>query len=72
MLAGDRDRVIPLGQSRRVFEAAGSEKELVVLPGAAHNDVELLAGDETIGAIDGFLSKLRRVSSAYNGGHSKP
>ena len=58
VLAGDRDRIVPLGLSRRVYEAATSTKELVILSGADHNDIELLAGDEMLAAIKQFLGQL--------------
>ena len=58
VLAGDRDRIIPLDQSRRVYEAAPSAKQLVILAGADHNDIELLAGDEMLAAIRRFLGQL--------------
>ena len=58
VLAGDRDRIVPLGLSRRVFEAATSTKELVILPGSDHNDFELLAGDQMVVAITQFLGRL--------------
>jgi len=58
VFAGDRDRVIPLSQSRRVYDAVTSTKELVVLAGADHNDFELLAGDEMLTAITRFLGRL--------------
>ncbi len=58
VLAGDRDRIIPLDLSRRMYEAATSTKELVVLAGADHNDFELLAGEEMIAAIRRFLAGL--------------
>ncbi len=58
VLAGDQDRVIPLGQSRRVYDAAPSAKELIILAGADHNDIELLAGDEMMDAIRQFLGQL--------------
>ena len=58
VLAGDRDRTIPLGLSRRLYEAATAQKELVILPGADHNDIELLAGDKMLAAIRRFLGQL--------------
>ena len=58
ILAGDQDRIIPLGQSRRVYDAAPSAKELVILAGADHNDIELLAGEEMMAAITRFLGQL--------------
>ena len=58
VLAGDQDRIIPLGLSRRLYEAATSTKELVILAGADHNDIEFLAGDEMLAAIRRFLGQL--------------
>ena len=58
VLAGDRDRIIPLGLSRRLYEAATSMKELVIVAGADHNDFELLAGAEMLAAIKRFLAQL--------------
>ncbi len=59
VLAGARDRIVPVEQSRRVFKAAAEPKRLLVLPRADHNDYELLAGDEMIDAI----AELLRVES---------
>ena len=58
VLAGDRDRIIPLGLSRRLYEAATSAKELVIVSGADHNDIEWLAGDQMLNAIKQFLGQL--------------
>ena len=58
VVAGDQDRIIPLGLSRQVYEAATSTKELVILAGSDHNDFELLAGDQMIDAIAQFLARL--------------
>jgi fermentation-respiration switch protein FrsA (DUF1100 family) len=51
-------RIVPLDNSRRLYEAAIAPKTLVVLPDADHNDYELLAGDEMIQAIVRFLQPL--------------
>ncbi len=58
IVAGERDRVVPLGLSRRLYEAATSSKELVILAAADHNDFELLAGEEMLAAIRRFLGGL--------------
>lgn len=58
VIAGDRDRIIPVGQSRRLYEAVTSTKDLVILEAADHNDFELLAGDEMLAAIRRFLGQL--------------
>ncbi|MFC4123426.1 alpha/beta hydrolase [Nocardia rhizosphaerae] len=46
MFHGDRDELLPLRHARRLFAAAGDPKELVVVPGAGHNDVIDALGKE--------------------------
>ena len=58
VIAGGRDRIVPIENSRRLYDAAGAPKTLLVLPDADHNDYELLAGDEMIQAIARFLQPL--------------
>lgn len=57
VIAGDRDRIVPLEQSRRLYDAASSPKTLVIVPGVDHNDDELLAGKEMMDAIVQFLQQ---------------
>ena len=59
VIAGGRDRIVPIDNSRRLYDAAVTPKTLLVLPDADHNDDELLAGDEMIRAIVRFLQPLR-------------
>jgi len=56
IVAGDRDRIVPLEQSRRLFERAPEPRELVVIRGADHNDSELLDGRQMIDAVKAFLT----------------
>jgi len=63
VIAGDRDRIVPIENSRRLYGAAAAQKTLLVVPGADHNDQALLAGDDMIGAIDRFLQPLRREAA---------
>lgn len=58
VIAGSHDRIVPVEQSRRLYEAAPSRKTLVVVRGADHNDRELLVGAEMLAAVDTFLSTL--------------
>ena len=58
VIAGGRDRIVPIENSRRLYDAAVAPKTLLVLPDADHNDDELLAGDEMIRAIVRFLQPL--------------
>jgi fermentation-respiration switch protein FrsA (DUF1100 family) len=59
VIAGGRDRIVPVESSRRVYEAATSPKRFLLIPEADHNDYELFAGNEMIDAIVGFLQPLR-------------
>jgi fermentation-respiration switch protein FrsA (DUF1100 family) len=59
VIAGGRDRIVPIENSRRLYHAAVGPKTLLVLPDADHNDDELAAGEEMVGAIVRFLQPLR-------------
>jgi len=59
VIAGGRDRIVPVESSRRVYEAATGLKTFLLVPDADHNDYELFAGDEMIDSIDRFLQPLR-------------
>ena len=56
VIAGDRDDIVPEQLSRRLYDAADEPKRYVLVPGAGHNDPELLDGRQMIDEIDGFLS----------------
>jgi fermentation-respiration switch protein FrsA (DUF1100 family) len=58
VIAGGRDRIVPIENSRRLYDAAVAPKTLLVLPNADHNDDELLAGEEMTRAIVHFLKPL--------------
>ena len=55
VIAGEADSVVPVEHSRRVYAAADEPKTLMIVPGADHNDLELLAGTAMIEAIDRFV-----------------
>lgn len=57
VIAGDRDRVVPASQSRRVYDAANEPKSLLIVRDADHNDAVLLAGRDMLAAILLFLAK---------------
>lgn len=60
VVAGDRDGIVPVRQSERLVEAAPGPTRLVLIPGADHNDLELLAGDRMVAAIVAFLEGIAR------------
>ncbi len=55
VIAGDDDRIVPLEDTQRLFDAAHEPKQMVVIEGADHNDEELMWGPRVIGAIAKFL-----------------
>jgi fermentation-respiration switch protein FrsA (DUF1100 family) len=59
VVGGDRDGIVPIEQSRRLYEAAGSSvRKLIVIPGADHNDEALLSGEQLIRAVVDLLQDL--------------
>ena len=56
VIAGDRDDIVPLSLSRRLYDAAAEPKRFVLVPGAGHNDPALLDGPQMLGETQGFLS----------------
>lgn len=58
VIAGERDGIVPLTHSRRVFERANQPKSMVVIANADHNDDSLFHGTEMIEAISRFLERV--------------
>jgi fermentation-respiration switch protein FrsA (DUF1100 family) len=59
VIAADRDSIVPVEQSRRLYDAAPGRKALVVVAGADHNDAVLLAGSQMLDAIERFVAAGR-------------
>jgi fermentation-respiration switch protein FrsA (DUF1100 family) len=57
VIAGSEDRIVPLAQSRRIFDAAGEPKTLEIIEGADHNDEALFSGQQMVAAIVTFLHR---------------
>jgi hypothetical protein len=51
VIAGDADRIVPIDDTRALYDAAPEPKRLVVLPGADHNDESLTFGPDVVRAI---------------------
>ena len=43
---GERDMIVPARMGRAVYDAAKKKGRLLILPGASHNDVEDVGGEE--------------------------
>ncbi len=57
VIAGEADSIVPVSQSREIFETAPGPKQLVVIPGADHNDAILLSGPKMIGEVAAFVAR---------------
>ena len=57
VISGDYDSIVPVEQTRAVFDAARGPKQLLTIKGD-HNDFDLLAGDEMLNGVVMFLKKL--------------
>jgi fermentation-respiration switch protein FrsA (DUF1100 family) len=57
VIAGDRDDIVPASLSKRLYDAAAEPKRYVLVPGAGHNDAELIDGPTVVGEIVRFLSE---------------
>ena len=55
---GTDDRLIPPYMSEKLFELAPEPKELFIVPGADHNNVSAIAGDEYSRRIIAFVQKI--------------
>jgi fermentation-respiration switch protein FrsA (DUF1100 family) len=56
---GSRDSIVPPTQSRAVAEAAPQLHRLIEVPGADHNDLVLLDGDEVVHAVVELADRVR-------------
>ncbi len=57
VIAGSADSIVPVAQSRRLYEAASQPRQLVIVAGADHNDLALLAGDRLVAAVVAFIAE---------------
>ncbi len=58
VIAGDRDRIVPMSHSRRVYEAAGEPKKLVIIPDADHNDAVMFSDGMMVESVARFLDTV--------------
>ena len=58
VIGGDADSIVPIAQTRRIYEAARDPKTLLIISDADHNDDSLLAGRELIAGVLQFLRNL--------------
>jgi fermentation-respiration switch protein FrsA (DUF1100 family) len=59
VLHGDADEIVPFSQGQAVFAAANSPKDFWRIPGAHHNDLLYVAGDQYVPRLRAFYNSLR-------------
>jgi uncharacterized protein len=57
---GDRDRIVPLAQGRRLFDAAPEPKRFHAVAGAGHNDAYVVGGQSYWDEVRDLLSSALR------------
>ena len=57
VIAGDRDDIVPESLSKRLYDAAPDPKRYLLVPGAGHNDPELIDGRRMLEEVGRFLSE---------------
>ena len=56
VIAGSDDSIVPVTQSRAVYDAALGPKRFVEIPGAGHNDAELFTGERLLAAVEELIA----------------
>lgn len=56
VIAGSADSIVPMDQSRAVYDAAAEPKAWLVIEGADHNDADLVDGERVVAAVVELLS----------------
>ncbi|MBZ0272777.1 alpha/beta hydrolase [bacterium] len=58
VLHGDEDELIPVSEGKKLHDAAKEPKDIVIFPGAGHNDVAIVAGPAYGQALAKFAEKV--------------
>lgn len=66
VVAGAGDQIVPWQQSRRLAAEIPEPKRFVLVPGADHNSLELLAGQRMIGEVVRFVADASRHPGRAN------
>ena len=58
IIAGSDDSIVPVGQSKKLFDASPGLKRFLVIDGADHNDFALTAGAQMVNEVVAFLDEV--------------
>ncbi len=56
IIHGERDEIIPSWMGKKLYDLATGQKEMYIIPGAAHNDTYIVGGEEYFKKIRKFIS----------------
>jgi len=59
IIHGDQDEVVPFAQGRKVFEAANEPKTFFPIPGAGHNNTNIVGGQSYLQTLSLFIDHLQ-------------
>jgi len=60
VIHGTRDRTVPIGMGRKVFDAATGQKTFQAIEGGGHNDLSTRYADSYWAAIAGFIAQTAK------------
>jgi len=58
VIHGARDSIVPIGLSRKLFNAANEPKDFYEIPNADHNDTFFVGGNEYFSRVDRFIASV--------------
>jgi fermentation-respiration switch protein FrsA (DUF1100 family) len=72
VIAGEQDRIVPPHLSRQVYEEANEPKELLLVPGAGHNDLLAVASVEYVAAVRRLIDRAETGRAEHREAESTP
>ena len=62
ILHGDEDEIVPIGQGRKLYDAATEPKSFYEIQGAAHNNTYIVGGEPYFRTLADFVESLGKVT----------
>lgn len=59
IIHGDQDELVPTEMADRIYDAATSEKEIWIVPGAGHTEAYTIAEEEYQKRLTAFIKKVQ-------------
>jgi fermentation-respiration switch protein FrsA (DUF1100 family) len=62
IMHGEQDSIIAIWHGKKLYELAAQPKQFFAVPGADHNDLDIVAGQSYVAAIQSFAASLQSTS----------